>query len=43
VIGRYTLDVDLKAIVTGEKLETTASRVEARKVLTIIVSKKCIP
>lgn len=30
---RYTLDVDLKNIVTPEKLESTASRVEARKVL----------
>jgi len=29
---RYTLDVDLKSTVTAEKLESTASRVEARKV-----------
>lgn len=28
---RYTLDVDLKTVVTPEKLESTASRVEARK------------
>jgi large subunit ribosomal protein L27e len=28
---RYTLDVDLKSTVTAEKLESTASRVEARK------------
>lgn len=30
--SRYTLDVDLKTVVTPEKLESTASRVEARKV-----------
>lgn len=38
VIGRYTLDVDLKAVVTAEKLEATASRVEARKVGAVNIS-----
>ncbi len=38
VIGRYTLDVDLKTVVTAEKLEATASRVEARKVSAINIS-----
>jgi ribosomal protein L14E/L6E/L27E len=35
---RYTLDVDLKTVVTAEKLEATASRVEARKVSAINIS-----
>jgi hypothetical protein len=35
---RYTLDVDLKSIVTAEKLESNASRVEARKVTTVYCS-----
>lgn len=30
--GRYSLDVDLKNTVTADKLESTASRVESRKV-----------
>jgi hypothetical protein len=41
VIGRYTLDVDLKTVVTAEKLEATASRVEARKVSAINISYNC--
>lgn len=37
-ILRYTLDVDLKTVVTPEKLESTASRVEARKVITAYIA-----
>lgn len=37
-ILRYTLDVDLKTVVTPEKLESTASRVEARKVSTAYIA-----
>lgn len=35
---RYTLDVDLKTIVTADKLESTTSRVETRKVLFLTIT-----
>lgn len=35
---RYTLDVDLKGLVTAEALESSSKRTEARKVSTYIAS-----